>query len=68
MGGLMALLLQRADFLGLPGLPAKATALGGGILLGGIVFFGATALFRVEEAQRLLRWLRTALVGPGRQA
>ncbi|MEK7854024.1 MAG: lipid II flippase MurJ, partial [candidate division NC10 bacterium] len=68
MGGLMALLLQRADFLGLPGLPAKAAALGGGILLGGIVFLGATALFRVEEAQRLLRGLRTALAGPGRQA
>lgn len=68
MGGLMALLLQRADFLGLPGLPAKAAALGGGILLGGIVFLGATALFRVEETQRLLRGLRTALAGPGRQA
>lgn len=66
MGGLMALLLQRVDFLGLPGLPAKAAALGGGILLGAAVFLGATALLRVEEARRLLRGLRAGLPRPGR--
>lgn len=61
MGGGLALLVQRVDFLGLSGVAPKATALGGTILLGGALFLGATALLRVEEAQRLLWHLRRRL-------
>ncbi|MGH7361756.1 MAG: hypothetical protein ACREJI_09115, partial [Candidatus Methylomirabilales bacterium] len=68
MGALLAILLQRMDFLELPGLPAKVGALGGGILVGAAVFLGATALFRVEEARRLLRGLKVGRSGPGRPA
>jgi len=65
MGGGLALLFQRGDVLGLAGLAAKAAALGGAILLGGALFLGATALLRVEEAQRLLGRLRPRLAGRG---
>jgi putative peptidoglycan lipid II flippase len=68
MGGLLALLLNRLDFLGLVGFFSKAASVGGAVLLGAVVFLIASALLKVEEAHHLLGALRTRLRGPLRQA